>query len=138
MAPNGVGSVAQEGSPSRGQHTILLVEDESAVRDLAARILREAGHDVIVSASGHDAIAKVAEHGAAVDLLLTDVLMRGMSGRELADHMRTLWPDLPILFMSGYSPAQIDLDPAAYGAGFLEKPFAPSELEERVRSLLAG
>lgn len=138
MAPNGVGSVAQEGSPSRGPHTILLVEDETVVRDLAARILREAGHDVIVSASGDEAIALVAEHGATVDLLLTDVLMRGMNGRELANQMRTRWPDLPILFMSGYSPAQIDLDPAAFGASFLEKPFAPSELEERVRALLAG
>lgn len=130
--------MAQEGSPSRGPYIILLVDDESSVRDVAGRILREAGHEVIASASGDEALALVSAHEGSVDLLLTDVLMRGMNGRELADRIRALHPGLPILFMSGYSPAQIDLDPAAFNAGFIEKPFAPAELQERVRALLAG
>jgi two-component system, cell cycle sensor histidine kinase and response regulator CckA len=105
------------------------------VRALAARILRDAGHDVLEAGSGEEALA-LAANAPALQLLLTDVLMRGMNGGELARRLRETRPALPILFMSGYSPKQVDLDPDGLSAGFIEKPFAPAELVARVNALI--
>ncbi len=127
--------MAEVGRSTQPASSILIVDDEPAVRALAARILRDAGHHVIEASSGDEALAALADD-AGLDLLLTDVLMRGMSGTELADRLRTKRPDLRVLFMSGYPPKQVGLDPARSRDAFLEKPFAPAELTELVRRVL--
>jgi PAS domain S-box-containing protein len=123
-------------APSRGE-TILLVEDEDAVRKAAERILRAAGYEVVSAATGAAAVAFVAEHQRAIDLLLTDVVMPKMSGRELADRLMTDAPGLKVLFTSGYTDNAIvhqgALDP---GTAFLGKPFSPAALVRKVREVL--
>jgi PAS domain S-box-containing protein len=115
---------------------ILVAEDEPVVRELVLRLLRRAGHSVTGAADGEQAL-KLAKREPAFDLLVTDVVMPGMNGRELAERMQQLQPRLPVLFMSGYAH---DLDgglPEANGASaFLQKPFDAAALLQRVQSLL--
>ena len=117
-----------------GSETILLAEDDAALRELAARTLREAGYTVLEAADGFGAQALAVEHGSTLDMLLTDVVMPKQSGRELAADLRRARPSLPVLYMSGYS------DAIAQGAGggdpFLPKPFTPEELRRATRRLL--
>ncbi len=127
--------MAEEGRSTQPARSILIVDDEPAVRALAARILRDAGHDVIEASGADEAVAVLGKR--PLDLLLTDVLMRGTSGTELADMLRAQRPGLRVLFMSGYPPRQVGIDPARSGDGFLEKPFAPADLNEIVRRTLA-
>jgi CheY-like chemotaxis protein len=116
-----------------GSETILLAEDDEALRELAARTLREAGYTVLEAADGVAASALAVQHGTAVDLLLTDVVMPRQSGRELAADLRRARPSLPVLFMSGYSDAI-----AQSGADdpLLPKPFTPEELRSATRRTL--
>lgn len=129
--------MAEDGRSKQPARSILIVDDEPAVRALAARLLRDAGHDVIEAGSGEEALSAVADR-AELHMLLTDVLMRGMSGGELADRLRSERPGLRVLFMSGYPPKQVGIDPASNGDGFLEKPFAPAELSVLVNRILGG
>jgi CheY-like chemotaxis protein len=127
--------------PARSDHggseTILLVEDEPSVRELARRILHSRGYNVLVAMDGPSAIEMV-EHGQQhVDLLLTDVIMPGLNGQDVAERVRALRPDIRVLFMSGYNEEAVLRDGVlAAGAAFLEKPFSPSELLNRVRRIL--
>jgi hypothetical protein len=116
--------------------TILLVDDEAAVRTVAARALRADGHLVVEAASAPEALSVAEQHQGEIDLLVTDLVMRGMGGRELAQQLRAGRPTLRILFMSGYSLEQLEFDPAAVNAEFMEKPFAPADLSERVSALM--
>ena len=125
---------------SRGvvHETILLVEDEPMVRELAQRILEGEGYRVWACANAPDALALVAKADQGIDLLLTDVVMPGgMSGRELADHLTARFPVLKVLYMSGYTNHAIDhqrvLDA---GVSFLYKPFVPDALLRKVREIL--
>ncbi len=122
-----------------GQGTVLVVEDHEAVRRLAADVLRAHGYDVLAAAHGDEAVALAAASGARVDLLLTDVVMPRMSGREVADTLRRQQPGLAVLYMSGYTADAIGQD-AALDAGrhHLAKPFTPTELVQRVREVLAA
>ena len=113
--------------------SILLVEDEEMVRKLATTVLAARGYQVVTAASGDDALAVAEERLADFDLLLTDVVMPGRSGLEVAAALRARRPDLPVLFMSGYSDAQIELDG---GSSLLPKPFTPTVLVDRVRAAL--
>lgn len=126
--------MAEEGRSTQSACTILIVDDEPAIRTLAARLLRDAGHEVIEASSGDEAIEVAA--GRELDLVLTDLLMRGMTGATLAERLRAERPGLRVLFMSGYPPKQVGIDPATSGDGFLEKPFAPSELHALVNRTL--
>jgi PAS domain S-box-containing protein len=122
----------------RGTGTILIVEDEPAVRSLAARVLSEAGYAVVPAASGREALERLAT-GAPVDAVLTDVVMPDMGGGELAEHLRELHPDLPILYMSGYTGTDVlrrGFD--EQGVPFLQKPFSPGSLTAGIRRLLDG
>ena len=127
--------MAEEGRNTPSGRTILIVDDEPAVRGLAARILRDAGHVVIEAGSGDEALAAAADVDV-IDLLLTDVLMRGMSGIDLAQRMKSERADLRVLYMSGYPPRQVGIDPVRTDADFLEKPFAPVELSQLVSRIL--
>ena len=123
--------------PATGGETVLLVEDEDAVRRLTVRILGGAGYRVLAAANGGEALLLCERHGAEVDLLLTDVVMPLMSGPELRDRLASLAPGLRTLFMSGYTDDAIGrhgaLEP---GARLLAKPFTAAELTRRVREAL--
>src|SRR5204863_515080 len=89
--------------PPRGSETVLLAEDEPAVRAIARQALERQGYTVLAAPSGADALALAAQHGATIHLLLTDVVMPGMSGRDLADRLTAQRPGIRVLYMSGYT-----------------------------------
>jgi signal transduction histidine kinase len=123
-------------APARGTERILVVEDESAVRVLAARVLTEAGYTVLEASSGREALDLVSG-GAGVDAVVTDVVMPDMGGAELAEHLRETAPALPILFMSGYTGTDVlRRGFNEEGVPFLQKPFSPDSLMTGVRRLL--
>ena len=125
------------GQPQRGTETILVVEDEPSVRTLVRDELRKLGYRVIEAKSGIEACLLATQQAGSLQLLLTDVVMPGMGGRELAQHLSAIKPDLRTLFMSGY------MDDVGIMAGqeegtssFLQKPFTPEVLARAVRDLL--
>ncbi len=122
---------------ARGDETILVVEDDEAIRCLARRILTTAGYRVVDAPEGAEALALCQEHPGPIDLLLTDVVMPKMSGKVVADEVLRLRPQLKVLFMSGYTDNAIAhhgrLDP---GTHFIAKPFSGMELARKVRSVL--
>ncbi|HET6438558.1 MAG TPA: PAS domain S-box protein [Anaeromyxobacter sp.] len=120
-----------------GSETILLVEDNAAVREVAVRALRSAGYSVRGAGSGLEALDLVERHGCDVQLLVTDVVMPGMDGRTLASALREKSPDLRVLFVSGYAQDTIDHRGVPGPAmSFLPKPFTPTVLLARVRAIL--
>jgi PAS domain S-box-containing protein len=122
--------------PERGHETILLVEDESIVRELLARVLRTHGYSVIEASYGDEALSIAAGEGR-IDLLLTDVVMPGMSGRELSERLASARPGIRILFMSGYTDEAIVHHGVREGeAEFIAKPFSPDALGRKVRAVL--
>ena len=125
------------GQPQRGTETILLVEDEPSVRTLVRDELRKLGYRVVEAKNGVEACLLATQQAASLQLLLTDVVMPGMGGRELAQHLSVIKPDLRTLFISGY------MDDVGIMAGqeegtssFLQKPFTPEVLGRAVRTLL--
>jgi two-component system cell cycle sensor histidine kinase/response regulator CckA len=116
----------------QGQGTVLLVEDEPFVRSLAVRALREAGYAVVEAACGEEALERLAAGGPEIDLLLTDVIMPGMNGPELADRVRAQRPGLAVMFTTGYAEEPLRQRLRAMGARLLEKPYAPSALTAAV------
>jgi two-component system cell cycle sensor histidine kinase/response regulator CckA len=121
-----------------GSETILLVEDEPAVRKLVGRMLRHLGYTVLDADSGHAALEMLARHSGRLDLLVTDVVMAGMSGWELAGQVRRLQPAIKALFMSGYTSDEVvRRGIVESSAAFLQKPFSIEELGRKVRETLA-
>ncbi|MEP7381268.1 MAG: PAS domain S-box protein [Gemmatimonadota bacterium] len=121
----------------RGSETILVAEDEELVRAMARRTLERAGYRVLEASNGVEALAAAATLGEELDLLLTDIVMPEMGGRELAATLRRERPSLRILFMSGYTQERESHLSAGEGIShFLHKPFTLHELRERVRLLL--
>jgi two-component system cell cycle sensor histidine kinase/response regulator CckA len=116
---------------------LLLVEDSAGVRRVAQRILVRSGFQVIEAVSGPEALELLTHDPSGVRLLVTDVLMPEMSGPELVRQAREMRPDLPIVYMSGYSGEEVlDLGSLDDHTTFLEKPFSPDELNIAVRRLL--
>jgi PAS domain S-box-containing protein len=114
-----------------GNETILLAEDEAAVRALAARLLRAQGYSVLEAAHGGDALDVAARHPGPIHLLLTDVVMPQLGGPALAARLLVERPTLPVLYMSGYTDGEV-----SPGAALIQKPFAPAELMRAVRAAL--
>ena len=115
-------------TPARGAGSVLVVEDDDSIRALMRAVLEPAGYEVRLAAGGEEALS-----GADADLLITDILMPGMNGRELATRITERAPDTHVLFISGYTGKDTRLED---GERFLAKPFTPSSLLEQVQALL--
>jgi two-component system cell cycle sensor histidine kinase/response regulator CckA len=125
------------GKTDPGWETILLVEDEEGVRELAQEILEAEGYKVLVASGPEEALLTVERHDATIHLLVTDVVMPQASGPELVERLQAVRPDVRVLYMSGYADAAIvqhgELDA---GLPFIQKPFTPSALTRKVREAL--
>src|SRR5439155_25357311 len=118
----------EEDAP-RGSETILLVEDEDVVRGLARQILEQAGYHVLEAWGGEEAVHLTTEHSGTINLLLTDVVMPKASGKEIANLITSIRPDLRVLFMSGYTDeAIVHHGVLDSGVEFIQKPFTPASL----------
>ena len=123
----------------RGTETILLVEDEEVVRSLACRVLESQGYNVLAAHDPDESLLLTARHTGNIDLLITDVVMPGMGGAELASWIAESRPQTRVLYMSGYTEDAIaHRGITSSGVAFLQKPFTPSALAAKVRSLLDG
>lgn len=122
-----------ESPAPRGSETILLVEDDEAVRTVLERILKKSGYRVLACRSPHEALAVSVEQAGKIDLLITDMVMPGMSGLELGQKIQHAWPGLQVLYVSGYA----DSSSATRPDPFLQKPFKPEALAAKVREVLA-
>jgi nitrogen-specific signal transduction histidine kinase len=122
-----------------GNETILIVEDEQALRDLVVQMLATRGYRAIAAETVQHAVELIDNDELSIDLLLTDLVMPGTNGRELAEQVRARRPDVRVLFMSGYADAAVlstgTLEP---GSAFVEKPFSANELAHKVREVLDG
>jgi two-component system cell cycle sensor histidine kinase/response regulator CckA len=126
-------------SVPRGSETVLLVEDEEILRRLGERILRMSGYTVITAADGPAALEAAERHGKPVDLLLTDVVMPGMSGKELALELARRKLAARTLYMSGYTDdAIVKHGVLEVGIAFIYKPFSPEALSAKLREVLDG
>ncbi|CAN5573937.1 hypothetical protein BH20CHL6_BH20CHL6_08330 [soil metagenome] len=120
-----------------GTETVLVAEDNEAVRTLVCAVLRRRGYAVLEAADGARAIEIARDHPGRVDLLLTDLVMPGRSGRELADELNRLRPGLKVLYVSGYTEDnKVRQQARESGGDFLDKPFARPQLLRKVRDVL--
>ena len=123
--------------PLDGSETILIVEDEDGVRALVRHVLAQRGYTMLEASSQCEADRVEAGHRGVIDLLVTDVVMPGVRGPELAKRMLDRRPGLKVLYMSGYSEEMMASgDLAAAGVAFLQKPFTPTELAGKIREVL--
>jgi PAS domain S-box-containing protein len=119
--------------------TVLVVEDQAAVRGLATLILKSLGYQVLSAADGNEALALEARHEGPIDLALTDVVLPGMTGKQLADRLRVLRPGTRVLFTSGYPKDAIaDRGVVDRDVAYIAKPYSPSELADKIREVLGG
>jgi two-component system cell cycle sensor histidine kinase/response regulator CckA len=122
-----------------GQDTILLVEDEEAVRSFAARALRMRGYEVLEASGGEEALEIVKRHKGTIPLLVTDVVMPNMDGPTLVRAVKKLRPDMAVIFMSGYAEEAFRRsDQTSENIHFLPKPFGLKQLAAKVKEVLAG
>jgi two-component system cell cycle sensor histidine kinase/response regulator CckA len=137
VASPGPGPASNPG-PS-GRESLLLVEDEEAVRSLAREVLQQSGYHVLVAGDGPEALRRCTEHEGRIDLLVTDVVMPGMSGSEVAERVRLARPGIKVLYMSGYTDSAVFHHGVRQGeTEYLEKPFTPDMLARKVRDVLDG
>ena len=122
-------------SISTGTKTVLVVEDEPMVRILARHILEAIGYNVLEAGSGGEAMEICKDHEGPIHLLFTDVVMPQMSGPQLSEEVRKMFPDIGILYMSGYSDNVTDRHGVEEGVPFLQKPFSPDALALKVSEI---
>jgi CheY-like chemotaxis protein len=131
------GATAIAAAATGGDETVLLVEDEAEVRDLAREILEGGGYAVLQACDAQEAVLMAERHAGPIHLLLTDVIMPRQSGRALVERLRPLRPEMRVLYMSGYTNEAIVrhgvLDPDTL---FIQKPFTPAGLAQKVRAAL--
>jgi CheY-like chemotaxis protein len=124
---------------AHGSETLLVVEDDAAVLSLTCRALEAEGYTILCASDPTDALRIVERHGGEIQLLLTDVVMPGMSGRELAQQMAARRAGIRILYMSGYpGDAAVQKGALTRGSAFLQKPFSPDVLLRKIRETLDG
>jgi signal transduction histidine kinase/ActR/RegA family two-component response regulator len=124
--------------PPLGNETILVVEDEEEVRKLVARSLKKQGYKVFEASQGKEALSLCEKQGGPIHLMVTDVVMPEMTGMELAKHIKQVYPDMKVLYMSGYNPDRvaIDCENLEKGIEFIQKPFEVYKLARKVREVL--
>jgi PAS domain S-box-containing protein len=138
-ALDAVGPSLSPADDLRGSEIVLLAEDEAGVRALACAVLRARGYQVLEAPSGEDAVQLSSAHDGVIHLLVTDMVMTGMSGRELAERLRTARPEMKVLIMSGYTDQAIARNGFLEGGTvFLQKPFTPLVLLQKVREVLGS
>jgi PAS domain S-box-containing protein len=141
------GPTATSAMPPKGHHdapmlptgseTVLLVEDEDAVRRLSRRVLEAAGYTVVEARDGDEGLRIAKEYALPIEILVTDLIMPRMSGRQLAELIAASRPGIRVLLMSGYAEEEVSgRGPRESGVAFLQKPFNPTELVRRVREVL--
>jgi CheY-like chemotaxis protein len=129
--------VAEPSPVEHGEETLLLAEDEPGVRALARDVLRQHGYQVLEAMDVPDALRICREHPERIDLLLTDVVMPVMSGRELAERVAEIRPEIKVLYMSGYTDnIVVSHGVTSIDKEFLQKPFTPRSLARKVRESL--
>jgi CheY-like chemotaxis protein len=133
LQSSSVGAKSQQGS-----ETILLVEDEKMVRTLAQTILKRNGYNVLEAENGEEALRVVEEQkGKPINLMLTDLIMPRMNGRELSEHLKPMLPAIKVIYMSGYTDEAVsEHGMLAPGIEYIQKPFPPDALVKKVRSVL--
>lgn len=126
-------------SSTEAATTILLVDDDDAVRRIARKTLERDGHGILEARSASEALAVARTHDGPIHLLLTDVMMPGMSGNQLVRHFWEERPGTPVLCLSGYAEADmVRYGVLEAGLAFMEKPFQPVALSEKVREILTA
>jgi two-component system cell cycle sensor histidine kinase/response regulator CckA len=122
-----------------GAETVLVVEDDPSVRSIVSTMLEARGYDVLTAEGGDEAFATVQQCDGNIALVLSDLIMRGLNGRQTVEGLRRLHPDAKVLYMSGYTDdTVIRSGPLEPGMAFIQKPFSGEELAGRVRELLDG
>jgi two-component system, cell cycle sensor histidine kinase and response regulator CckA len=111
--------------------TILIAEDEAAIRKLVSETLRKAGYQVLAAGNGQEAVSASSRHSGRIDLLVTDIVMSGMGGADLYAWIKSERPEIKVLFISGFMSRE------PLEGAFLKKPFVPAELLEKVRQILS-
>jgi CheY-like chemotaxis protein len=126
-----------EATPRGDGEAILVVEDEEALREVTRRVLARNGYSVLVAASGAEALSVSNSFAEPIDLLLTDVIMPGMLGKEVVERIRLARPDIGVLYMSGYAhPVLASQGTLDLGISLVEKPFSERDLVVRVRQVI--
>jgi two-component system, cell cycle sensor histidine kinase and response regulator CckA len=126
-------------APPRGDETILVIEDQDSIRELIREVLERNGYKVLAASNGREALQIAASHRGAIDLLVTDVVMPQMGGRESAKQLITLRPDLRVIFMSGYAEHRgAESGTAEVSSVCLQKPFSMNTLLHKIREVLEG
>ncbi|MBL8741061.1 MAG: response regulator [Myxococcales bacterium] len=135
--PSSLSSTTPSGPIPRGWETVLVVEDHALVRRATVRALEGQGYQVLVASSGSEALSVIGSTKAPIDLLVTDMVMPDMSGKQLAERLTEICPQLKVLFVSGYADITFLADPELHAqVAFLPKPFTPSALGRKVREVL--
>lgn len=125
-----------EAPPPAAPRTILVVEDDAAIRGLIQLALKHQGYRVLVAVDGPSALEVAAGHEGAIDLLFTDLMLPGLSGRQVFERLRPARPEMRVLFASGFAGGLHGTPPP--DAAFLDKPFTPSILIAKVREVLGA
>jgi two-component system cell cycle sensor histidine kinase/response regulator CckA len=137
ITPPAPGEASKRRDPERqGHETLLIVEDEPSVRNMVASALRHDGYRLLIAGSAEEALTIADAHDGPIDLLLTDAMMPGKSGVELANLMAVRRPATPVIVMSGYTDETLDVPGMTEPIALLQKPFTPRELRRRIREVL--
>ena len=120
----------------RGSESILLVEDQEGLRKLCVEILKKQGYNVLTAGNGREALLTAETYHGRIDLMITDMIMPQLGGRELAEQLPASHPETKILFMSGYADRSCQLDQVSFQYSYIEKPFPPEALLKKIREIL--
>jgi two-component system cell cycle sensor histidine kinase/response regulator CckA len=131
-----VAPISRSDRRGQGRETVLIVEDETSVRNLVASALRHDGYRLLLASSAEEALTMADAHDGTIDLLLTDAIMPGRSGLELANLMVARRPGLTVVVMSGYTGEDLAIAGLTEPVTLIQKPFTPNDLRKRIREVL--